>query len=244
MYSTVEERKERLLMKIDRRKRYILMLDTETCNGIATKNGLDLTQSLVYDLGVAIVDKKGNIYEKESMVIFETFVGMQDVMQSAYYAKKIPMYWDDIKEGKRSLVQWYTARKKVLDLMKKYDCHTVCAHNAGFDHRALNNTQRYLTKSKYRYFFGYATEWWDTLKMARDIFKSKVGYKKFCEANGYMTKHKVPQTRLTAEILYRYLTGNHELVEAHTGLEDVLIETQILTYCLRQHTKYRKRLWE
>jgi hypothetical protein len=68
-------------MKIDRRKKYYLMLDTETCNGIKGEDGtLDLTQSLVYDIGCAIVDKRGNIYDEQSFVIIETFIGIKDIM--------------------------------------------------------------------------------------------------------------------------------------------------------------------
>lgn len=230
-------------MSIDRRKKYILMLDTETCNGIVTENGLDLTQSLVYDLGVAIVDKQGNIYETRSFLIYETFVGMKDVMQSAYYANKIPRYWEDIKSGNRQLVSWFTARKQVIELMDTYNCSVVCAHNASFDYRALNNTERYLTKSKYRYFFPYSIEWWDTLKMSRQIYGQQKSYRVFCENNNYMAKHKTPQVRLTAEIIYRYISGEEDFAESHTGLEDVLIETRILVQCLRQHKKLEKRLW-
>lgn len=228
---------------MDKRKKYILMLDTETCNGIVTDDGLDLTQSLVYDIGCAIVDKKGNIYATKSFVIFETFVEMKDVMTSAYYANKIPNYWDDIKSGKRILTSWYNARKSIIDLMKYYNCSTICAHNAAFDYRALNNTQRYVTKSKYRYFFPFDTIWWDTLKMARDIYKNSTMYTHFCQTNEYMTKHKIPQVRLTAEILHRYLSGDDDFNESHTGLEDVLIEAQILAQCLRQHKKMNKELW-
>jgi hypothetical protein len=43
------------------------------------------------------------------------------------------------------------------------------------------------------------------------------------------------QPRKTAEILYRYISGNIDFDESHTGLEDVLIEVQILAYCYRQH---------
>ena len=219
------------------------MLDTETCNGIVTNDKLDLSQSLVYDIGCAIVDKKGNVYETLSFVIYETFCEMSEVMKSAYYAEKIPNYWREIADGERQLVRWFTARNEIIKLMHRYNCTTVCAHNAGFDHRALNNTHRYLTKSKYRYYFHRKVEWWDTLKMSNDIFKHKVGYNMYCRSNGYMTKHKKPRIRLTAEILYRYLSGEHEFIEEHTGLADVLIETQILAYCLRQHKPMRKQLW-
>ena len=228
---------------IDKRKHYIIVLDTETCNGILTDDKLDLSDSLVYDLGFAVVDKKGTVYETRSFVISEVFNGMTDVMASAYYADKIPQYIADIASGKRILTSFYNARIELLKIMKKYNTHTVAAHNASFDLRALNNTQRYLTKSKYRYFFPFSTEIWCTLKMARQTIGKQKSYKLFCEVNNYMTKHKVPQVRLTAEILHRYLTGNDEFVESHTGLEDVMIEKDILAHCIRQHKKMVKKLY-
>lgn len=229
---------------IDRRKKYYLMIDTETCNGIVDDDGkLDLSQSLVYDIGCAIVDKHGNIYDERSFVIYETFIGMRDVMTSAYYADKIPNYWEDIQDGVRQLVQYASARREIIGLMEKYNVSTVIAHNAGFDCRALNITERYITKSKYRYFFPYSTEWWDTLKMANDIFGKQPSYRRYCERNGYMTKHKTPRPRMTAEILNRYLTGEEDFEESHTGLEDVKIESQIFAQCMRQHKKMRKALY-
>ena len=228
---------------MDRRKKYYLMIDTETCNGIATDNGLDLSQSLVYDIGCAIVDKKGNIYEEQSFVIADIFIGLKDVMKSAYYAKKIPIYWDDIKNGTRQLVTLHTARTIILDMMSRYNTTTMVAHNAGFDARALNITERYVSKSKYRYFFPYSFEWFDTLKMATDIYGNQPSYRRFCESNDYMTKHRTPRVRLTAEILHRYLSGDNDFTESHTGLEDVKIEAQIFAQCLRQHKPMRKALY-
>ena len=228
---------------MDRRKKYYLMIDTETCNGIATDNGLDLSQSLVYDIGCAIVDKKGNIYEEQSFVIADIFIGLKDVMRSAYYAKKIPMYWDDIKNGTRQLVTLHTARTIILDMMSRYNTTTMVAHNAGFDARALDMTERYVSKSKYRYFFPYGFEWFDTLKMATDIYGNQPSYRRFCESNDYMTKHRTPRVRLTAEILHRYLSGDNDFTESHTGLEDVKIEAQIFAQCLRQHKPMRKALY-
>jgi thiol-disulfide isomerase/thioredoxin len=64
----------------------------------------------------------------------------------------------------------------------------------------------------------------------------------FCEENGYITKNN--QCRYTAEIIYRYITKDNDFVESHTGLEDVEIEAQIFAYCVRQHKKMKKNLWE
>lgn len=233
------------MVKIDRRKKYYLIVDTETCNGFMEEDGkLNLNYSLVYDLGFAIIDKRGTVYEQASLVISDIYYGMADLMKSCYYKEKLPRYEEEIKAGSRQVVNYYTARKMIADLMVKYNTNIVIAHNAGFDNRATNNTQRYLTKSKYRYFFPYGTEIWDTLKMANDTICKQKMYLRFCEENGYMTAHAKPRPRATAEILYRYITGNNDFIESHTGLEDVLIEKEIFAHCMRQHKKMRKKLFE
>lgn len=230
------------MTKIDRRKKYIAVLDTETANGFIENEKLNLNFSLVYDIGYQIIDKKGNVYISRSFAIREIFLD-KSLMTSAYYAEKIPQYWEEIKTGQRELVNFFTARKIFFADCEKYNVTTVSAHNARFDLNALNNTARLLTGSKCRYFFKYNTEIWDTLKMSRDVFNTLKGYQYFCKSNNYMTKHKKPQCRLTAEILFRYITGNNEFIEKHKGIDDVIIESQILIYLLRSHKKMRKSLF-
>lgn len=229
---------------MDKRIHYILMLDTETANTIDDNGKLDMSNVLVYDIGWQVIDKQGRVYEKKSYVIEDIFFGMSDLMKSAYYAHKIPQYLEDIKSGKRKVERFYKMRLDLLDTMRRYNIKTVCAHNSRFDINALNITQRYLSKSKYRYFFHYGTEIWDTLKMASDTIGKQKSYIEWCERNDYMTKHAKPRPRLTAEILYRYLAGIYDFTESHTGLEDVEIETKILAHCFRQHKKMRKKLYE
>lgn len=229
---------------MDKRINYLIGLDTETCNALMVDDKLDLSQSLVYDLGWAVTDKRGRIYKTRSYVIAEIFCDMKDVMKSAYYAEKIPNYWDEIKNGKRILASFWTVRRAFMDDVKEYGVKNVFAHNAGFDVRALNNTMRYITKSQFRWFFPYSLEIWDTLKMARQAIGKQKSYQRWCSRNGYMTNHKTPRVRLTAEILFRYISGQYDFDESHTGLEDVLIETVIMSHCFRQHKKMDKRLFK
>lgn len=216
--------------KIDRRKNYYLVFDTETANGF--------DDPIVYDIGGAIVDKKGKVYEDFSFIIYETFCQMKDLMQSAYYANKIPKYQEQIDNGERKIVKYATAKKIINSLCRKYNVKAIMAHNARFDYRSTTRTQRYLTKSKYRYFLPYGIELWDTLKMAQDTICKQVGYKEWCYNNGYLTKNG--RVRATAEILYRYISGEDEFVESHTGLEDVMIEKEIFVHCMRQNKPMRK----
>ena len=128
---------------MDRRINYLMGLDTETCNGILVNDKLDLSQSIVYDIGWVITDKKGRIYETRSFLIYEVFVMMKDVMASAYYADKIPMYWEQVKSGQRKLVKFSTMYNQFWEDVKKYGVKNAFAHNARFDVNALNNTIRF-----------------------------------------------------------------------------------------------------
>lgn len=220
--------------RIDKRKNYYIVFDTETCN--TGDNGFD--DPIVYDLGFAVVDKKGTVYETNSLIIREVFYGMKDLMKSAYYANKIPKYEEEISNGQRKVVSLYEAKKIFQDVCKKYNVKACVAHNARFDYRSTSKTQRYLTKSKYRFFLPYGIELWDTMKMANDTICKQVHYKEFCYNNGYLTKNG--RVRKTAEILYKYISGEHDFKESHTGLEDVMIEKEIFAHCIRQHKPMRK----
>ena len=129
------------------------------------------------------------------------------------------------------------------ELIKKYNCRFILAHNARFDLQACNNIQRWTTKSKYRYFFPKGIEIWDSLKASRSVIAKMPTYQKFCKEHGYMTKHKNPQVKLTAEILYQFITKNTNFSESHTGLEDVLIELEIYKYCKRQKKQMQIKLF-
>lgn len=215
---------------IDYRRKYYLTIDTETANS--------LDDPLVYDIGGAIHDKAGNVYESFSFVIYETFVMCADIMQTAYYAEKIPNYRAQLANGSRRMVRWLTAKLYIHDLCEKYDVTAIIAHNARFDVRAVNTTERYITSSKYRYFLPYGVPVWDTLSMAEDTICKQKTYIEWCRAHGYMRSTNRP--RATAEILYRYIMNSEDFIESHTGLEDVMIEYKIFVHCCRQHKKMEK----
>lgn len=208
-----------------------IMLDTETTNS--------LDDPICYDVGFAVVDRNGSVYETHSFVVAEVFLN-EELMESAYFIDKVPQYWEDIKKGTRKLAKFNTIRKVLAETMKKHNTQIVIAHNARFDYRSTAKTQRYLTKSKYRYFLPYGTEIWDTLKMAREVLKNDVDYDNFCYNNNYVTKRGCK--RYTAEILYRFFTGDNDFVESHTGLEDVSIEKVIFAECMARGAESGK-LW-
>ena len=227
---------------MDKRISYKLVIDTETCPLDKTLETILPNNMFVYDVGWAVVDKRGKVYDTKSFVNADIFLVEKELMKSAYYADKFPKYWKEIKSGERVLTSFYNIRKALFETIAEYGITEIYAHNMRFDYGTLQNTQRWLTKSKYRYFFPKDVIICDTLKMARDVILKMPTYRKFCEENGFLTKNG--RLSASAENLYKFITKDTTLVESHTGLEDVLIEKEILAYCFKQHKKMRRKLWE
>lgn len=203
--------------------RFILLLDVETAN--------DTTDALTYDIGGIIMDIYGNIYETFSFVIRDIFCDERELMKVAYYGDKIPEYVQDIQQGKRQVVDFMQAWNYIRRLMKRYDCTTVAAYNCNFDRNALNTTLRYLTKSKYRWFFPRGTEFVCVWNMACGSICQTSEYKTFAETNFLFSNHG-KNYRATAETVYAFLTNNSQFHEEHKGFDDVKIEREIFINCL------------
>lgn len=211
----------------------VIVIDTETTNS--------LDDPICYDCGFSIIDKNtAKVFDKRSYVIADVFLD-KSLMETAYFKDKIPQYWEEIQKGERILTSWDRVAREFRELVKENEITEVYAHNMRFDYRALNLTQRFITSSKFRYFFPYGMRICDTLKMARAVLSKSESYRDFCLANKYLTKRN--QNKYTAEVLYRYISNNNNFVEAHTGLEDVLIEKEILKYCLSVDSECDGVLW-
>lgn len=224
---------------MDKRKHYILCIDTEATNCI--QEGWSISKNaLPYDVGFAVMDTHGIIYDKYSYVNSDVFYEMPELMESAYYAKKLPRYHEEIACGLRTVANTWEIRRKMIEVCEMYSIKEVVAHNAGFDYDTLNNIVRYLTGSKVRHWFPFGmVEWWDSMAMARSVVCKMPTYKAFCTE-----VLELSRVSAKAENLYRFIIRDPEFIEAHTGLEDVLIESQIVAYCYRQHKAMNKRLFK
>lgn len=226
------------MTKIDRRKTYYMILDVETANG--------LDAPLVYDIGFSVIDGNGGTYEEFSYIVRDIFFSdsaESSLMSTAYYSWKIPLYVEKALNQELEIATFQHIRQHIHNLLEEYDIKRVMAHNARFDSKALNTTLRYLTNSKKRYFLPYDIEWWCTMVMAQDTICKEKGYRGWC--------HREPETRLTkngrvrstAEHIYQYISGDHDFIEEHTGLEDVRIEKKIFWACKNKHKKMRRSPW-
>ena len=194
-----------------------IVLDTET---------ISLEKPFVYDLGYVIVNDNGDIIAKKSYVISQVW-NNKELFATAYYADKKPLYYARLKSGYSKKVGWGHAMRYLANDIKKYGITEIYAYNSKFDSRALN-----FMCAWYKVVNGLGgIEIQDIMNFIKPITKSQ-DFVNFCESNGYMTNHKTPQPQKKAETLYRYLTNNIGYEEEHTGLEDSLIELQILMTAL------------
>lgn len=210
----------------------IMIIDTETANFIE--------QPLPYDMGYLVVDTETEeIFVRRSLVVQEVFMD-SELMKSAYYAEKMPRYWEDIENGTREMKRITTIKRIVAQDMKNTDCHVVAAYNMNFDKRAVRNGIRYNTQSFFRWFFPYGTEYIDIWNMAcSSILRSK-NYIKWAINNGYVSE--AGNIKTSAEVAYKYITKNNDFTESHTGLEDVEIETAIYFKVLHSRMKYDNKV--
>jgi hypothetical protein len=215
--------------KIDRRKNYIMVLDTETAG--------EVENPIAYDIGFIIADTKGNIYEKKSFMVREMFYKFNG-MSSAYYAEKLPMYWHEYfyNERNRMMKSMYEIKTEIKRLVDLYEVTECYAYNASFDRKSLNNLQRYWTDKKWFLPYGISMNciWF----IACQTLLQQKRFKKMAKDNEWLTP--CGNYRTSAEISYRYITKNTGFLEEHTALEDSEIEYAILIKCLSLHKHFEK----
>ena len=211
----------------------VLVLDTETANSVE--------QPLPYDVGYAIVNTEtGEIYTEKSLVVAEIFFD-DELMKGAYFADKIPQYWEDIKAKKRIVKSICNIRREIKKDMQTYSVSKVGAYNMGFDNRATKNDVRFISGSMVRWFFPFGTEFFCIWNMACTSILNTADYVRFALDNGFVSEHNNIQT--SAENAYRFLKNNIDFSESHTGLEDVKIEIEIMLAVLRSNMEYSDRIY-
>ena len=220
-------------MKIDKRKKYIMVLDVETTNNNMEKGAKN--DGLVYDIGFTIADKKGIVYAKRSFVVKEIF-DWAELMSTAYYKEKLPIYYKRLKEQTTVKMSIWEIRKRIQKAMKIFDITEVYAYNANFDSTTLNNTVRYLSGSSCRWFFPYGTQICDIWHIACQVLGTQ---KTFQWEN---VRNEKDNLITNAERMFAYISQDFDFQEEHTGLADAIVETAILARCFSSHKKIDKKI--
>lgn len=206
------------------KKKMVLVVDVE-----GTSHGY------VYDVGFAVTDLYGNVYDTFSGMVSEVVIGMPVEMATAYYVKKMPVYVHRLNRGDTICIGLNTIREKVFEVMKQYDIDTVCAYNIMYDRRALNRTITTISNGFVDTFFPEGTIFWDIWGMACETILRTKRYATQAIENGWVSEKG--NIKSSAEYAYRYISGEDTFEEEHTGLADVLIETAILAATIKTHKK-------
>lgn len=195
-----------------------MVIDTETCG--------TLEQPFVYDLGLVVLDKNNNrIYEYRTLVR-EVFYGMAELMESAYYADKLPAYHVEIAAGTLQVKPLATIRQELREIVERFNVRTVWAFNAGYDRKALSNTVRTVSNDLQSYLLPYGLKWFDVWALACNTILHHPKFYKFIKTQEAYTPKGWPRT--DAEITYQFITNNCSFIESHTALDDARIEAEIL----------------
>lgn len=198
-----------------------------------------------YNIGWIVGNKKGEIFVERNFACmpacFDNLIEKANKASVKGLATAHTMAHNNIKEICYDSVGKY---EKVFDFdsifgqlltdITKYGIKRIWAYNCTFDKSALErlfNEQQFTILSSLVAFCDIIPAILYTRLLCPE-------YIEFCKTNGFVTEKGNIQTK--AEIVYRYLTGDMEYVEEHTGLADVKDEFFILRKAM-ETTKSVKR---
>lgn len=136
------------LIKIDRRKNYYLIFDTETA-GEQKDNG-DLVKH-IYDIGYCIATKS-EIVLKRNFLVKEIFTDI-DEMKKAYYYEKMPLYLNMLDKSEITIKPFAEIVKILQKDLATYNVKFACAYNIGFDLSAFLETTELIHPKKFKMLF-------------------------------------------------------------------------------------------
>lgn len=228
-------------MKIDKRKNYYLILDTE---GLGLNNIKEKIygQQKSYDIGYVIVDKKGNILKMYNALTEEIF-GDSALMQTAYFYDKIPLY-DYMLDNKEIKIKlFYKIINQMKKDIKKYNIKGILAYNVNYDIVALVETAQYTMQEncpKLTFRKTKNDKWAPNYEqMLQKLLNTKIEFydiwtmaiNTICQQKTFLANApKTPKgyIQTNAEIVYKYINDLDDFKEDHTALSDAIIESEIL----------------
>jgi len=204
-------------MKENMPKHY-LVFDTET---------IGLHDLNMFDIGIVILDNKGNLIHTEEALINEVYNSPK--IHSAYYYGKNKEFYNNANIKIRSIKD---IRFLFNSLIKEYNVNRILACNTNFDIRVLNfmfkqyNLGKNINKHK-------LSKVGIKIGDLQKIFIGNVNitkYIKFCLENNLITGKG--NIQYGVESIIKFIIGK-DYKEQHTALADALDEAIILNYIMK-----------
>ena len=229
------------------------------------KKKIAIARPLIYDLGWVVTNRKGEILKKANYLIAEIFSVPSVFNTAYYADKRpiyldmlnrgeiaIKPWNDVIKEfindaenvdGIGAFNSMFDFKKAIpftdLYISKLYSPdyyrwekaqYTLCEHIA-FDKKKKSDNN--FEPDVFR-FHNKVYPLFDIWGLATTHLLNTVNYKSTCIKNDYFTNSGV-YFKTSAEVTYRYLQDKYNFIEAHTALDDAIIETYILSRIAARH---------
>lgn len=188
---------------------------------------------VVHDLGMAIVDNTGKIYESVSLLdnkYWGNGKNISGLLFNRFTEKHLVQYSKGIRYGRFTFSDNIPA--EIERLVKTWKPKYVCAYNAGYDLDAIKRTYGETVLD--------SMEFIDIWHFSNQVITSSKKYILWAWLNKVTTDNGNLST--TAESVYGYISNNPRFEEEHTGHEDVLIEIKILVECLKKKQKLEKNV--
>lgn len=198
-----------------------LVMDTETTGGLG--------HPLAYDVGGVVMEENGYIVERFHWAVLE-IIGNPVLMATAFYAEKMPLYWQEVYRGNIRPLGFADILRKVTALVDFHDISAIAAYNAGFDNRSMKNTCAALFENDN--WLNRNVPIWDIWAGACNSVLNTEKFIRWAVKAGHISPKGNPRT--SAEVCFQYITGNTKFLEEHTGGRDAEIEAAILAAILRR----------
>ena len=195
------------------------IIDTETLGGAASAHC-----PTYHCAGIALT-KREEVSRINIVVIGNL------LLDSAFYGKAKKDYYLNLLRDPATVLCYTEAEAKEIfsAWLAENNDSCACAHNSGFD---FNKT--------------FVSEWVEGMEFIDtwQAFFETIGkyrkYNKFCCENGFVTK--TGNIQMTAEVCYRFLSGDVSFEEEHTALSDCEIEAEILRAVWATHRKFERNI--
>lgn len=197
----------------------VMVFDTETTS---------LEKPFCYNVGYVVVEVETSTILVEREFVVEQIWQNLPLFSTAYYAEKRPIYVGQMRSRKTKMEKFgYICQQMIRDI-KNMEIVAAFAYNSPFDEKVFNfNCDWFKVINPFE-----TIPIYDIKGFANTFITCHDDYKAYCEEHELFTDSG--NYSATAESVYRYITQNHEFIEAHTALNDSEIETQILMYCVHE----------
>ena len=195
------------------------IIDTETLGGAAQ------SYCPTYHCAGIALTKRGEV-DRINIIVLGNLQ-----LDNAFYGKFKKDYYRDLLRDPATVICYNEDEAKEIfaNWLTANNVGCACAHNSGFD---FNKTFVADCIS--------GLEFIDTWQAFFETIGKYTKYNKFCCENGFVTKSG--NIQMTAEVCYRFISGEVEFVEEHTALADCEIEVEILRAVWNTHRKFTRNV--